>query len=371
MTIPVSTSGTRPIVAITGLNGFISTHVAIKFLKEGWDVRGSFRSAKSSDKVLKDEEHALAPWVKEGRLQVAIVPDLTGDLTELLKDVQAVAHLAAPIDMQVNTSWEDFKNPTIDGTLNVLDQAKQTTSIKAVTLMSSLAAMFDPAPANGGWNKIYDESDWFPYDEEYVKAIDASTNPFAPVLWYCAAKKYLEFAVNRWVEDEKPAWPVSIICPPMVYGPALQASNPADLNSFRTPSADLITLTKGKDTPLPTPPSLIMVDVRDVAQAFFNAVDKKKSGRFAVAGPAYTYQGFANIMRRLRPDLEQYFAVGNPSDPEVPAKGPNGENHWSVNASKSIKELGVEYTPLEKTISDALDHLDKIGVFKLAPGAWA
>ncbi|WVQ99161.1 hypothetical protein IAU59_006293 [Kwoniella sp. CBS 9459] len=361
---------TRPIVAITGLNGFISTHVAVKFLEEGWDVRGSFRSAKSSEKILTDEKHALAPWVKEGRVQVAVVPDLTGDLTDLLDGVEAVAHLAAPIDMQSNKSFEDFKAPTIDGTLSVLNQAKERKTIKAVTLMSSMAAMFDPAPADGGWNKVYDERDWFPMSEEDVKALDPATNPYAPMFWYCAAKKYLEHAVNRWIEDEKPSWPVSIMCPPMVYGPALQASEPADLNSYITLSADLVTLLKGKNTPLPTPPSLIMVDARDVGAAFFNAVALKKSGRFTIAGPAYTYQAFANIMRRLRPDLEEYIALGNPSDPEVPPNGPNGEPHWTIDASKSVRELGIKYTPIVKTISDSLEYLEKIGLFKIPPGAW-
>ncbi|WVF71735.1 hypothetical protein IAT40_006543 [Kwoniella sp. CBS 6097] len=361
----------RPIVAITGLNGFVSTHVAIKFLNEGWDVRGSFRSRQSSERITKDEKNALAQWVQEGRVQVAVVPDLTGDLSELLEGVEAVAHLAAPLSQTANTTWEDFKNPTIDGTLNVLDQAKQTKSIKAFALMSSFAAIFDPAPANGGWGKVYTENDWFPYDEEYVASLKPSDNPYAATFWYCAAKKYLEFAVNGWIEEEKPAWPVSILCPPMVYGPVLQATKPEELKSITYhPSGDPITLVKGKETPLPFAPSLIMINAGDVGKAFYNAVVKKASGRFAIAGPAYTYQGFANIMRRLRPDLEEYFAVGDSSASDLPANGPNGEPHWTVDVSKSIKELDMEYTSVEQTVKEILEHLEKIGVFKIPPGAW-
>ncbi|OCF31004.1 hypothetical protein I316_07275 [Kwoniella heveanensis BCC8398] len=332
----------RPIVAITGLNGYIATHVAIKFLHEGWDIKGSVRSSKSAGQILGDEKHVLAPYVKAGRVGVVEVPDLGGDLGELLEDVQAVAHIAAPLPIKSNPTWEEFKTPTIAGTLNLLEHANKSKSIKSITVMSSFGAMINLAPVDQQWNKVYNEHDWNPYDEDLCSSIDPASNEMAPHIWYMASKKYLEFAVNHWVEENKPAWPVAVFCPPMVFRAALNSSTPDDLNNFVAASGHITHLIKGKNAPIPPEYSLVMVDPRDVATAFFNAVERKKAGRYALAGHSYTYRRFVDTFRRLRPDLEEYFAAGDPAAAELPPDGPHGEKAWTIDASKSIKELGLQ-----------------------------
>ena len=77
-----------PTVLITGLNGFVAVHVALKFLAEGWDVRGTVRSEVRGEQVL-----ALPCFaVYVGKLSYAIVDDLVnGDYTKALEGVEAVS----------------------------------------------------------------------------------------------------------------------------------------------------------------------------------------------------------------------------------------------------------------------------------------
>ena len=79
-----------PSVLITGLNGFVAVHTAIKFLSEGWNVVGTVRSASKGDATL-----ALPALLKardEGKISYVVVTDLaSGDFSEGLKQVDAVS----------------------------------------------------------------------------------------------------------------------------------------------------------------------------------------------------------------------------------------------------------------------------------------
>ena len=78
-------------VLVTGVSGFIATHVALRFLENGWNVRGTVRSEDKGKKV------AELPCFKSygDKLSFTVVEDLvSGDFTEAVKGVDAVAHTA-------------------------------------------------------------------------------------------------------------------------------------------------------------------------------------------------------------------------------------------------------------------------------------
>ncbi|WWC61625.1 uncharacterized protein I303_104209 [Kwoniella dejecticola CBS 10117] len=352
---------TRPVVAITGLNGYIAIHVALKFLQEGYDVRGSVRSETSVERIKANP--VWKEWIDQGRVEVVVVPDLEGDLTALLKGVEIVVHLAAPVDMSL-TSWEAYKNPTTNGVLNVLTQATKFDTIKAISLMSSIAAAFNPVPNNQQLGKVYTEADWFPYDETFCETLDNS-NPFASVLWYCAAKKYAEFAVEKWLKENEHDFSVATLCPPMTYGPMLHLSSPDQFNGLNSSQPGWISLIKGKDSPVPDPEATTYADPRDVAEAFYQAAAQGKNERYLIASDSYTYQMFVDEFRKQRPDLDAYFPLGNPGAPT-----PNEQGFWTIDTSKSVKQLGLKYHTLPESSKDTLEHYENIGVFKVAPGSW-
>lgn len=78
-----------PTVLITGLNGFVAVHTAVKFLNEGWNVRGTIRSPSKAEKV--KSLPALEQAFKDGKAEIVIVADLIeGDFTEALQGIDAV-----------------------------------------------------------------------------------------------------------------------------------------------------------------------------------------------------------------------------------------------------------------------------------------
>ena len=123
----------RPTVLITGLNSFVAVHTALHFLQQGWNVRGSVRSEAKGKHVL--SLPALQPY--KDKLSYVVVESLEdGDFTEALRGVAAVsrcpsagsllipqlAHVASPFHFKGKT-WDDYGEPAIKGTNNVLGQA--------------------------------------------------------------------------------------------------------------------------------------------------------------------------------------------------------------------------------------------------------
>jgi nucleoside-diphosphate-sugar epimerase len=78
-------------VLVTGISGFVATHVALRFLENGWNVRGTVRSDDKAKKVA--DLPCFKPFSKQ--LSFTIVKDLvSGDFTEAVKGCDAVAHTA-------------------------------------------------------------------------------------------------------------------------------------------------------------------------------------------------------------------------------------------------------------------------------------
>ena len=63
----------RPIVLVTGVNGFIAARTVEAYLLAGYDVRGTVRSVASGEAI----QEVLADYVKAGRFKVLIVDDIT------------------------------------------------------------------------------------------------------------------------------------------------------------------------------------------------------------------------------------------------------------------------------------------------------
>ena len=69
----------RPLILITGLNGYIAAHTALRFLKAGYSVRGTVRSLASPNSEL--IHAALNPFSQShaAALSLIEVPDMTAD----------------------------------------------------------------------------------------------------------------------------------------------------------------------------------------------------------------------------------------------------------------------------------------------------
>ncbi|ODO08262.1 hypothetical protein I350_03852 [Cryptococcus amylolentus CBS 6273] len=353
-------SPTKPLIAITGINGFIATAAVLHFLANGWHVRGSVRTAAQAEKL--KTLPAYAKYIASGELDIIVLGDLVkDDFKELVEGADAVASMAAPgfmTDDPVSFKWEHIKGPTIDPILKILKYAEESSTIKSVIILSSGVTSVVGRQDSPG--KVYTEDDWAPFTEEFCQTLDPVTNPMATFIWYTTAKKLAEEAVLDYIENKKPSFSVTIFCPSMVTGPAhFIPSIDAIKDLPGGSSKDFVSLLSGKDQPLPAQISWSFVDVRDVAESFYAAVTKHVSGKFFISGREFTWQEFVDKLRAFRPDLDAYIAAGEPGKEVI------GE--WSVDGGKSQKELGLKYRTTEETLKDTLEFYEGLGLFKEAP----
>ncbi|WVQ73630.1 hypothetical protein IAR50_003210 [Cryptococcus sp. DSM 104548] len=346
------------LIAITGINGFIATEVVLNFLSRGWSVRGSVRTPAQAANL--KTLPAYEPYFASGQLEVVVVTDLAkSDYSELLDGVDAVASVAAPLPKfdKPDLTWDDFKGPTIEPVLRILQYAQKSTTIKSVALMTSSVSSFDLEAAPG---RVITETDWNPYTEEFAESINLATNPMAPVFWYFVAKKLAELAVIEYQKTENPSFSIAIICPAMVYGPAHQIPSLAGLKAINGSSDEFFGLFSGKEQALPPLFGRVLVDSRDVAEAFHAAITKQVSGKFLLSAHEFDWQTLADKLRKLRPDLDAYIPLGEPEKKYMPLG-------WSVDTSKAKKELGLEYRSIEDTLTATTDFYETLGLFKEEP----
>ena len=110
----------RPIVTVTGISGFLGSHVGLQALQDGgYRVRGTVRSKNNADKI----EPLRQNFGEELFSQLDLVEaDLT-DAESLRKAIEGstyVLHVASPFVIDLPRDENELIRPAVDGTLGVL-----------------------------------------------------------------------------------------------------------------------------------------------------------------------------------------------------------------------------------------------------------
>lgn len=165
---------------------------------------------------------------------------------------------------------------------------------------------------------------------------------------YSASKLFAEKAAWDFVEKHKPKFSIAAICPPMIYGPAMQK---VDIKHLNTSMADIYRLMNGTSSePGPTQfPAF--ADVRNVAQAHFRAFEHPEPGRYFITSGNFLYNDVCQILRDFLPDRKDQIP-----DPEAT---PRVET-FKVDNTKAKKELGIDFISKEKTFQDTAASLLEI-----------
>ncbi|KAH7031528.1 uncharacterized protein B0I36DRAFT_363207 [Microdochium trichocladiopsis] len=326
-----------PTVLVTGASGFVAGHVLDKFLAKGYNVRGTVRSEKTAANVRK-----MFPEYPE-QLSFAIVPDMAapGAFDEAVKGVDGIIHTASPFILDAKDVQKDLYDPAVQGTTSILEAAqKHAPTVSRVVVTSSFASVLDP---NQGTRPgyTYTEADWNPVIG------DAAAKD--PVLAYLASKAMAEKAAFDYVEKNKPTFTVTTLLPPMVYGPVRHHVD--SVKSLNTSSTDILRLFNGSETTVPTTSFWGFVDVRDLADAHVLAFETPEAAgqRYLTTTGNYSYQQVVDIIRREFPELQATTPEGEAGAPLPPV--------YRIDNSKAKKELGIKFTPLEKTIVDTVKSL--------------
>lgn len=332
-------------ILVTGANGYIALHIVKQLLDRGYNIRGTVRSQKASDKV-----RTAFPQHWGSRLETAFVADLTRPecYADALDDkVTGVIHAASPVHGVVEDNVRDMLDPAIKGATAILDAVSQmaSSSCKRVLHLSSFSAMLDPAKGfRPGY--IYTDNDWNPITFDEAVAISDRTD------LYLASKSLSERAAWDWVSQKKPDFDLVCINPSMVLGPHLDK-----IESIKTTSTGAMLWSIIDAEFIPQLLFAGCVDVRDVAAIMVSALETPEAAgqRFLVAHH-FDWQTVADVARECFPEATHRIPLGEPGTGRAKAL----EQMYQADGTKCVRVLGVKYRPFEETVRDSISEFREV-----------
>lgn len=267
-------------VLVTGGSGYLASWIIKKILDKGINVHATVRDPEDRKKTahLKAlDNNGLLKLFKADLLDM-------GSFKESMQGCDIVIHTASPFFISgFKDAQLELITPARQGTINVLEQAKLTPSIKRVVLTSSVVATYgDNMDAKNKANFILTENDW-----NETSSVDHMPYSFSKTI---AEKKAWEISKTQ---DQ---WDLVVINPGLIFGPSL--SKREDSFSIKT----MCEFGKGHYRTGVPDTALGVVDVRDVATAHINAAFiPKAKGRHILVSKTITFMDIADIIRKKIP----------------------------------------------------------------------
>jgi nucleoside-diphosphate-sugar epimerase len=330
---------------VTGGSGFVALEIIQQLLADGDKVHTTVRDIRNDAKVrpLKRLQTQFP-----GRLHIFEANLLSpGSFGPAVHGCNLVFHVAASflLPEQIRDKQRDLIEPAINGTRNVLDTVNRTPSVNRVIMTSTIGAMFgDYIDVRQMKGEIL--------TEEYF---NSSSTPESYPYHYSK------------VEAEKEAWRITrgqsrwsfvSINPGLILGPSLTSASQSGSLFLLDEMIRGLFFYGLPDWWMAT------VDVRDAARAHITAArNPAATGRYIVAEKEMTsLLAMAQMLRKVHkhPLLLPRYQLPNWL---VLTFGPlfgltrrmmrtHLGIHFKLDNSRSIKELGVVYRPLEDTIID-------------------
>ena len=341
-------------VLVTGANGYVASWLVKKLLEEGVTVHAAVRDPENKKKVGHLSDLAES---RKGNLK-SFAADLLKPRSykEAMQGCELVYHTASPFTTTVKDPVKELIEPAVNGTENVLNTAKEVDSVKRVVVTSSCAAIYtdaiDTVNAPGGkltedmWNTTA-SVDYQPYS--YSKTL--------------AEKKAWE------ITESQDQWDLVTVNMSLVLGPPLNSKNAPE-------SMSLMKMLGGGDMKMGAPKMGIgVVDVRDVADAHFNAgYIPEAKGRYITSAHS---TDFLEIAQTLIPKFGDKYPLPKRALPKwlLVLVGPlvnklfsrrmirnNVNIPWDADNSKIKKDLGINFRPMKETLEDTFQAMIDEGI---------
>ena len=266
-------------VLVTGITGFIGSHVAIQLLQRGYDVRGTLRSMARAAEIRAGIAGNLVADPGERLTFAAAELMADGGWADAMAGCSAVLHIASPVPTKPVRDPQEVIRPAREGTVRVL-KAAAAAGVKRVVLTSSTAAISYGHGVRSG--RTYSEADWSDVDGPDIGTYETS-------------KTLAEQAAWAFQKAEAPELELVAINPGAVLGPVLERDYGASAEIVRK-------LMSGE---FPGCPALgwPIVDVRDVAGLHIAALEHPAAAgeRFICAGEFLWMKEIAQILKRELP----------------------------------------------------------------------
>ena len=234
-------------VGVLGASGFIGSHISKKVIENGFSLRASVRNKDKKEKY----EH-LYGLNKDIEIVESDVLD-KASLEKFAEGLDVIIHSATPFLLETENVEKDLLDPTITGTLNVLEVAKNSPKLKKLIFISSVAAIngdFPLLPPNTSSDYVFTEKDYANTNDESVP--------------YGHAKNKADQLIQEFVDTNKDlAFEVVSLCPTLSVGAPLSGRDDST-------SVGLQYLLKNK---IPANPFLEMALAQDLEWAVVSVED--------------------------------------------------------------------------------------------------
>ena len=344
-------------VMVTGANGYVASWLVKKLLDEGVTVHAAVRSPNNEEKITHLKEAASKA---KGDIKF-----FAGDLLkpnsykEAMEGCELVYHTASPFTLDVKNPQKELIEPAVNGTENVMNSAKEVSSVKRVVVTSSCAAIYTDA----------------------IDTVNAPAGRLTEDVWNTTASiDYQPYSLSKTLAEKK-AWEIAktqsnwdmvAINMPGVFGPPL---NPHHTTSE---SMNILKMLGDGQLKMGAPKMGIgIVDVRDVAEAHYRAgYTPEANGRYITSAHETDLLQMAEV---LAPKYGDKFPLPKKAMPKwlLMLVGPmanklfsrrfiknNVNIPWKADNSKIKKELSMEFKPLQTTMEDSFEVLVNEGILK-------
>lgn len=202
------------LILVTGLSGMIAVHIAHEALKAGFRVRGTVRSA--------EKGQAATKLLQSPDFEFVVVEDMATDgaFDAAMEGVSAAIHTASSRDFP--SRLEDARTPLMRGSLNILEAALASTTVKRVVFTSILGTAANSLP---GVKFHIDVDTWNTEAFDMVRTLPVQRLAELGFDWkmyvYRVAKLEVERAVWDFVKENKPSFSVNVVSPGLNFGNAM------------------------------------------------------------------------------------------------------------------------------------------------------
>lgn len=359
MSRPSTTIDPAAPVLVTGASGYIGSWIVRTVLEAGHTVHGTVRNPNKASGL--EHLHKLSDD-HPGRLKLFKADLLEpGSFDEAMAGCELVMHTASPFLISgFKDAEEALVRPALEGTRNVLDSVNRTDSVKRVVLTSSVVAIYgDARESQDVPHGVFTEENW-----NTTSSADHQPYPYSKTVAEREAWRY---------QQEQDRWDMVTIHPGLVLGPSLTSASD---------SASLSTMKQFYDgTMLAGAPDMAtgVVDVRDVADAHLRAgFTPEAHGRYIANADTLTFLEIGKILRRR---FGPFYAFPRMTAPKVAFKAiapvvgltrkfvdRNVGYPLAFDNTRSRKELGLTYRPVEQTIADHFQQMLDDGLVQRIPG---
>jgi len=336
-------------ILVTGGAGYIGSWIVKDLIEKGHTVRVSVRDKSKTEKyshllnLEKDHTGTVELW--EANLTVLNSFDAAA------KGCDSIIHVASPFTLSLKNPQQNLIDPALKGTQNVLNAATKSGTVKKIVLTSSIASIY-------GDNVDWDAS-LLPNGFSEDQFNETSSLLHQP---YSYSKVLAEKEAWK-IYDSQNMWDLVVINPGFVMGPALTTTSNSGSIDFMN---DVVT---GKFKMGAPELQFSFVDVRDIAKAHILALENPKAkGRHVITNVEMGVMKMTQIIETAFPNK---FKLPKMKSPKwlMLLIGPlfgvtrqfvklNIGHPLKLNNSKGKRELGMTYTPIEKTIVDMVKFMN-------------